>query len=90
MEEPGGSAGFLFYRIAPSFNGRTAASGAAYRGSNPWGATKVHFPVPSRTSSFKQMPKKINSLSIICVRRGSRRCACSLSKSGVRIGVQSA
>jgi hypothetical protein len=26
--------------IAPSFNGRTAASGAAYRGSNPWGATK--------------------------------------------------
>jgi hypothetical protein len=26
-------------RIAPSFNGRTAASGAAYRGSNPWGAT---------------------------------------------------
>src|ERR1039458_2913633 len=26
--------------VAPSFNGRTAASGAAYRGSNPWGATK--------------------------------------------------
>ncbi len=25
---------------APSFNGRTAASGAAYRGSNPWGAAK--------------------------------------------------
>ena len=29
----------LICRIAPSFNGRTAASGAAYRGSNPWGAT---------------------------------------------------
>ena len=28
------------FNIAPSFNGRTAASGAAYRGSNPWGATK--------------------------------------------------
>ncbi len=28
-------------KLAPSFNGRTAASGAAYRGSNPWGATNV-------------------------------------------------
>src|SRR6201996_7498310 len=27
-------------RTAPSFNGRTADSGSAYRGSNPWGATK--------------------------------------------------
>ena len=27
-----------FALAAPSFNGRTAASGAAYRGSNPWGA----------------------------------------------------
>ena len=27
-----------FAHVAPSFNGRTAASGAAYRGSNPWGA----------------------------------------------------
>jgi hypothetical protein len=25
---------------APSFNGRTADSGSAYRGSNPWGAAK--------------------------------------------------
>src|SRR5580692_2741582 len=33
---------FCVCRIAPSFNGRTAASGAAYRGSNPWGATSVH------------------------------------------------
>jgi hypothetical protein len=39
IEKPGGSAGFFVDRIAPSFNGRTAASGAAYRGSNPWGAT---------------------------------------------------
>jgi hypothetical protein len=31
----------VFRGIAPSFNGRTAASGAAYRGSNPWGATNV-------------------------------------------------
>src|SRR6516225_12140448 len=35
---------------APSFNGRTADSGSAYRGSNPWGAAKVlaclwYFPV---------------------------------------------
>ena len=27
--------------VAPSFNGRTAASGAAYRGSNPWGAANT-------------------------------------------------
>jgi hypothetical protein len=26
--------------VAPSFNGRTPASGAGYRGSNPWGAAK--------------------------------------------------
>ncbi len=26
--------------FAPSFNGRTADSGSAYRGSNPWGAAK--------------------------------------------------
>ena len=30
----------VYALVAPSFNGRTAASGAAYRGSNPWGATK--------------------------------------------------
>ena len=27
--------------VAPSFNGRTADSGSAYRGSNPWGAAKT-------------------------------------------------
>jgi hypothetical protein len=37
---------FFCRGIAPSFNGRTAASGAAYRGSNPWGATNVAFPRP--------------------------------------------
>src|SRR5215469_1734623 len=26
---------------APSFNGRTADSGSAYRGSNPWGAARI-------------------------------------------------
>src|SRR5512142_1935675 len=26
---------------APSFNGRTADSGSAYRGSNPWGAARL-------------------------------------------------
>jgi hypothetical protein len=38
---------------APSFNGRTADSGSAYRGSNPWGAANTHtLPTsiePSRT-----------------------------------------
>ena len=27
--------------VAPSFNGRTADSGSAYRGSNPWGAAII-------------------------------------------------
>ena len=27
--------------VAPSFNGRTADSGSAYRGSNPWGAANL-------------------------------------------------
>src|ERR1039458_10145879 len=27
--------------VAPSFNGRTADSGSAYRGSNPWGAASI-------------------------------------------------
>jgi hypothetical protein len=37
---------------APSFNGRTADSGSAYRGSNPWGAAKMQFPVLLRALSF--------------------------------------
>jgi hypothetical protein len=28
--------------VAPSFNGRTADSGSAYRGSNPWGAANLY------------------------------------------------
>src|ERR1700721_2315152 len=28
-------------QVAPSFNGRTADSGSAYRGSNPWGAANL-------------------------------------------------
>ena len=31
---------------APSFNGRTADSGSAYRGSNPWGAAKTFQALP--------------------------------------------
>jgi hypothetical protein len=30
--------------VAPSFNGRTADSGSAYRGSNPWGAANTALP----------------------------------------------
>jgi hypothetical protein len=33
---------------APSFNGRTADSGSAYRGSNPWGAAKSNQSLISR------------------------------------------
>src|SRR5580692_7214957 len=31
----------IMLQTAPSFNGRTSASGAEYRGSNPWGAAKL-------------------------------------------------
>ena len=55
IERPGKSTGFCICRIAPSFNGRTAASGAAYRGSNPWGATnenqQLTLPAISRKAS---------------------------------------
>ena len=40
---------------APSFNGRTADSGSAYRGSNPWGAARQIFILDStlvQDSSF--------------------------------------
>ncbi len=43
---------------APSFNGRTADSGSAYRGSNPWGAAKylLYFlPV----AGFQQFPARV-------------------------------
>src|SRR6202007_1744139 len=36
--------------VAPSFNGRTADSGSAYRGSNPWGAAKSQ-------AVFMQVPR---------------------------------
>ena len=39
--------GPLHIQTAPSFNGRTADSGSAYRGSNPWGAAK----------SFQSLPR---------------------------------
>ena len=34
---------------APSFNGRTADSGSAYRGSNPWGATTRYYTPSGRS-----------------------------------------
>jgi hypothetical protein len=40
---------------APSFNGRTPASGAGYRGSNPWGAAKS-FIVVKRWTAFARRP----------------------------------
>jgi hypothetical protein len=39
---------------APSFNGRTADSGSAYRGSNPWGAAKLE----SMTYDLRIPPKQ--------------------------------
>src|SRR5207237_2203580 len=38
--------------VAPSFNGRTPASGAGYRGSNPWGATRYLSLTRAFTPSF--------------------------------------
>src|SRR5271157_475841 len=45
---------------APSFNGRTADSGSAYRGSNPWGAAKFH-------AGFSNIPNFLATLCHHCV-----------------------
>ena len=42
-----------FALVTPSFNGRTADSGSAYRGSNPWGAANT------RTSPLFRAPHRI-------------------------------
>jgi hypothetical protein len=57
-------------RIAPSFNGRTAASGAAYRGSNPWGATSCALP-----GTFRNFLVHSNTLSIQWFKASWRRLA---------------
>jgi hypothetical protein len=61
---------------APSFNGRTAASGAAYRGSNPWGAAKIQilngllrFGEVRRSSFYQQL--KLIILDVLLVKRRS-------------------
>src|SRR5271166_5016702 len=41
---------------ASSFNGRTADSGSAYRGSNPWGAAKSFQALPSPLSLTLCLP----------------------------------
>ena len=48
-----------FALAAPSFNGRTAASGAAYRGSNPWGQ-------PMNSITYSLSPKPLHSVSTPC------------------------
>ena len=46
---------------APSFNGRTADSGSAYRGSNPWGAAKLESATYTSSSSRKRLCRNILS-----------------------------
>src|ERR1039457_5057269 len=41
---------------APSFNGRTADSGSAYLGSNPWGAAKSFQQLPLTPSRTQHLP----------------------------------
>jgi hypothetical protein len=48
---------------APSFNGRTADSGSAYRGSNPWGAAKL----TSSATSLCTASEIPSSASLLCV-----------------------
>src|SRR5437879_13656215 len=45
--------------VAPSFNGRTADSGSAYRGSNPWGATKSFQSIYGSRPVYKVVPGNI-------------------------------
>ena len=44
---------------APSFNGRTADSGSAYRGSNPWGAANLFFSLQINNSLFLKITRDI-------------------------------
>src|SRR5579872_2684400 len=45
-------AGAHHFIAAPSFNGRTADSGSAYRGSNPWGAAKSNQSLTNKIASW--------------------------------------
>jgi hypothetical protein len=59
--------------FAPSFNGRTADSDSAYRGSNPWGATKT--------------PKL--GLPLTCPEHPRKRGCCCLTMTSERLTCQS-
>ena len=56
---------------APSFNGRTADSGSAYRGSNPWGAAKTELPRTALNRSELSEHFILCNLRDFYVRRGS-------------------
>jgi hypothetical protein len=60
---------------APSFNGRTADSGSAYRGSNPWGAAnkiKVFLNIRENTASCVRIVSVFAQLLIALVRPRTR------------------
>ena len=62
------------HHTAPSFNGRTADSGSAYRGSNPWGAA----------NHFQPFRATLPLLILLCLRLGwvlfrTRSCPINLS-----------
>jgi hypothetical protein len=58
-----------FHLGAPSFNGRTADSGSAYRGSNPWGATKSQMYSYFRAGSINV--RSVSGSNRLCIAMGS-------------------
>jgi hypothetical protein len=60
--------------VAPSFNGRTADSGSAYRGSNPWGAANLESVTWHRKTRARK-PTQTVSKKPIFTRSVSRRMA---------------
>src|SRR5207253_9862303 len=62
---------FRSIKIAPSFNGRTADSGSAYRGSNPWGAANLESStylsgVPAKTRSEEHTSELQSRGHLVC------------------------
>jgi hypothetical protein len=72
--------------VAPSFNGRTADSGSAYRGSNPWGAANLESIISLTTDapgSTLNLPSLCGNLRSFCVNPHCfcvKNCGASVAK----------
>src|SRR2546421_12731897 len=70
--------------VAPSFNGRTADSGSAYRGSNPWGAAKCFQALPRQLAlpHSASVAPELHFVAELVSHRGDRSKRCLRPESG--------